>query len=118
MSVRRGDVVLMDYPYTTGGVKTRPALVVQNDRDNGRLPNTIVVQITTTIQRAQSEPTQLLIDIATPEGRQAGLRRTSAINCANLFTIDQRDILRTLGSLSPALMAKVDDCLKAALGLP
>jgi mRNA-degrading endonuclease toxin of MazEF toxin-antitoxin module len=27
MSVRRGDVVLMDYPYTACGAKTRPALV-------------------------------------------------------------------------------------------
>ena len=42
MSVRRGDVVLVDYPFTTGGGKVRPALVVQNDRDNGRLMNTII----------------------------------------------------------------------------
>jgi hypothetical protein len=33
MTVNRGDVVLVDYPFTTGGAKVRPALVVQNDRD-------------------------------------------------------------------------------------
>ena len=47
MNVQRGDIVLLDYPYPSGGgAKVRPALVVQNDRDNRRLVNTIIVQIT------------------------------------------------------------------------
>jgi mRNA interferase MazF len=38
MNVQRNDVVLVDFPFTDGsGSKVRPALVVQNDRDNGRL---------------------------------------------------------------------------------
>jgi mRNA-degrading endonuclease toxin of MazEF toxin-antitoxin module len=45
MSVNRGDVVLVDYPFTTGGAKVRPALVVQNDRDNARITNTIATII-------------------------------------------------------------------------
>jgi mRNA-degrading endonuclease toxin of MazEF toxin-antitoxin module len=43
MKVTRGDVVLVDYPFTAGGAKVRPALVVQNDRDNARMANTVVV---------------------------------------------------------------------------
>src|SRR5208337_5242231 len=31
MRVNRGDVVLVDYPFTTGGAKVRPALVVQKE---------------------------------------------------------------------------------------
>jgi len=35
MNVQRGDVVLVDYPYTAGGgTKVRPVLVIQNGRDN------------------------------------------------------------------------------------
>jgi mRNA-degrading endonuclease toxin of MazEF toxin-antitoxin module len=45
MTVKRGDVVLLDYPFTTGGGKVRPPLVVQNDRDSARMTNTIVAQI-------------------------------------------------------------------------
>jgi mRNA-degrading endonuclease toxin of MazEF toxin-antitoxin module len=30
MTMNRGDVVLVDYPFTTGGTKVRPALVVQS----------------------------------------------------------------------------------------
>jgi mRNA-degrading endonuclease toxin of MazEF toxin-antitoxin module len=47
MNIKRGDVVLVDFPYPSGsGGKVRPALVLQNDADNARLLNTIVAQIT------------------------------------------------------------------------
>jgi mRNA interferase MazF len=50
--MNRGDVVILDHPYSDGsGSKVRPALVVQNDRDNHRLTNTIVVLNTGNISR-------------------------------------------------------------------
>ena len=118
MNVQRGDVVLIDYPYATGGgTKVRPVLVIQNDRDNQRLLNTIVAQITSVTRRAL-EPTQLLIEISTPAGQQSGLRQNSVVNCVNLLTLDKGQVLRKLGSLPDALMQQVNNCLKAALELP
>jgi mRNA interferase MazF len=118
MSVHRGDVVLVDFPFSSGaGSKPRPALVVQNDRDNGRLTNTIVAMITGTTRRA-AEATQLLIELATPEGRQSGLRRDSVVNCVNLFTVDQAKVIRVIGSLPLTAMQQIDGCLKAALAPP
>ena len=118
MNVQRGEVALVDYPYAAGGsTKARPVLVVQNDRDNQRLVNTIVVQITS-VTRRSLEPTQLLIEIATPEGRQSGLRQDSVVNCVNLMTLDKSMILRKLGSLPPSAMQRVNHCLKTALELP
>jgi mRNA-degrading endonuclease toxin of MazEF toxin-antitoxin module len=115
----RGDVVVVQFPYQDGTRgKNRPALVIQCDRNNQRLQNTVVAMITGNIQRVQAEPTQLLIDPSTPDGRSSGLHGPSALKCENLFTVMQSHILRTIGSLSPALMAKVDGCLKASLGLP
>ena len=117
MNVQRGEVVLVDYPYAGGGgTKVRPALVIQNDRDNQRLLNTIIVQITSLTRRAV-EPTQLLIELATPAGRQSGLRQDSVVNCANLLTLDQGKVLSKLGTLPEVLMRQLDDCLKAALDL-
>ncbi len=56
--MKRGDVVLLDYPYADGsGSKVRPALMAQNDRDNQRLTNTIVALITKNVSRVH-EPTQ------------------------------------------------------------
>ena len=117
MNVTRGDVVLVDFPFAGGGAsKVRPALVVQNDRDNGRLSNTIVAMITGRTQRA-AEPTQLLLDVSTPDGKQTGLITNSVVNCVNLFTIEQRKVLRTLGRLAPSLLSQIDNCLKAAFAL-
>ncbi len=118
MNVQRGDVVLVDYPYAAGGgTKVRPVLVVQNDRDNQRLRNTIVAQITSVTRRV-FEPTQLLIEIATPAGQQSGLRQDSVVNCVNLLTMDKGMVLRRLGNLPDILMQQVNECLKVALELP
>jgi len=117
MNVRRSDVILLDFPYPGGvGGKLRPALVVQNDRDNLRLANTVIVQITSVTHRA-GEATQVLIEISTPDGKQSGLAFDSAINCVNITMIERSRIRRRLGSLSDATMHRVDDALKAALGL-
>jgi mRNA interferase MazF len=114
----RGDVVLVDYPFSSGvGSKRRPALVVQNDRDNARLTSTIVAMITSHTARA-FEATQLKIDISTPEGQPSGLRQDSAVICTNLFTIEKRLVVQRIGLLSENLMARIDACLKDSLGLP
>jgi mRNA interferase MazF len=118
MKVRRGDIVLASYPFASGvGGKKPPVLVVQNDRDNQQLTNTIVAQITSNIRRAH-EPTHLLIEVASPAGKQSGLLTDSVISCVNLATIHEGRIERTIDSLPPSVMSMVDACLKAALALP
>lgn len=115
MNIQRGDIVLLDYPYSSGGgTKVRPALVVQNDRDNHRLANTIIVQITSMTRRVL-EPTQLLVEIATLEGPSSGLRQDSVVNCVNILTLDKTKILPKLGRLSDLLLEKVNECLRVAL---
>jgi mRNA interferase MazF len=117
MKISRGDVVLVDFPFVSGlGAKVRPALVVQNDRDNQRLTNTIIAMITSRTHRA-TETTQLFIDINTPEGKQTGLIMDSVVNCINLFTLEQSQIVRKLGRFSVLYVTQVGECLKAALSL-
>jgi mRNA interferase MazF len=117
MSVQRADVVIVRFPFTSGsGAKVRPALVLQNDRNNARLTNVIMAAITTTTHR-NSEPTQLFIDVTTPAGRQSGLLRDSVVSCENIATIEQSLVLRTIGSLPAETMNEVNQCLKASLGL-
>ena len=119
MSVQRGDVVLVYYPFTTSaGGKIRPALVVQSDHNNVRLHDTIIAAITSTTHRALAEPTRLLIDVTTSEGKQTGLIRTSALTCEHLRTISFNEIRRVIGTCPASLMMKVDYCLKASLGIP
>ena len=118
MPVKRGDIVLLPVPDTSGKRgKVRPALVVSSDHNNQRLQDAIVAVITGTTHRAKLEATQLLIELGTPEGRQSGLLSDSAIKCERLHAILQTLIQRTVGSLSAATLQKIDGCLKAALGL-
>jgi mRNA interferase MazF len=118
MNVRRGDVVLVLYPFASGrGASRRPALIVQNDRDNRRLDNTIMAQITTNVRRAH-EPTQLLIERSTPEGQQTGLLHDSVVSRNNLATVHEDRIDRVIGHFPDAPMHRIDECLKTALALP
>ena len=117
MTIVRGDVVLVQFPFASGGgSKLRPALIVQSDRNNARLANTIIAQITTNLRRV-SEPTQLLVDPTSPEGSSSGLISQSAVSCENLATINESRIVRTIGHLSPNLMQVLGNCLREALGL-
>jgi mRNA interferase MazF len=117
MTVVRGDVVLVRFPFASGlGAKVRPALVVQSDPNNARLANTVVVQITTNISRI-GEPTQLLVDPSSVDGRTSGLIAPSAISCENIATIQKSLIVRAIGRLPANLLQRVDACLKSALGL-
>lgn len=116
MKLRRGDIVLVDYPYSDRtGSKVRPCLVVQCDRNNNRLDDTIVVTITGRIHHAGTEPTQLLIDPGSAEGRQSGLLARSAVQCENILTIDTSFVMRKTGEMPDGLMAQVNGCLRAAL---
>jgi mRNA interferase MazF len=117
--VKRGEVVIIDHPFSDAtGSKVRPAVVVQNDRRNVLLGETIVVLITKNLHSVHSDPTQLLIDLGTPDGKASGLNANSAVKCGNLFTIHQGLVRKQIGLLSAGLMQRVNDCLKEALELP
>jgi mRNA interferase MazF len=117
MKVRRGDVILAFYPFSSGaGGKRRPVLVVQADRDNARMRSTLVAQITTNLARS-AEATHFLIEAQSADGSSAGLLHDSVVSCNNLATILEERVEKVVGRLTPAAMDAVDLCLKAALDL-
>jgi mRNA-degrading endonuclease toxin of MazEF toxin-antitoxin module len=90
-------------------------LIVQCDQFNQTTLDTIVAAVSTTL-RGIGQANQLLIDPATKP--TSGLVQPSVVRCDRLFTIDQRPVGRTIGSLSAATLRQIDGCLKAALDLP
>jgi mRNA interferase MazF len=116
--MRRGDLVLADFPFQDmPGRKIRPAVVVQNDADNKLLANTILAMITGNLA-GTGRSTNVLIDPGTPDGEGSGLRGPSLIKCGNLATIGQQRVLRVIGRLSDPVLRQVTSALKAALELP
>jgi mRNA interferase MazF len=110
----KGEVLLIDFPFSEGGgSKVRPALSVQGN--SVRSTMTIVAQVTSNVARL-GPPTRLFIDLAVETG--SGLLADSVVMCDNLYTVHNSRILRCLGSLSTTAMAQIDECLKAAHGIP
>jgi len=117
MNVQRGDIVLVDFPYSDQtGHKVRPA--VQSDVWNQRLEDTIIALITSSRHRRIGAATQYFIDISTDEGQKTGLRLNSIVQCENLITYHKSLILRVLCHLSVSEMQKINTCLKATLSIP
>lgn len=126
MSVRRGEVYWVEFSPVKGSEQggLRPAVVVQNDVGNRYSPTTIVAAITRTIP-AQPYP---FVVVLSPE--ESGLPATSAINCAQLATIQQAGPgsrlrpsygeadVRPIGRLGADKMAEVDAALRYSLALP
>src|SRR5207245_8721525 len=95
---KRGDVILAYVPNVGSlGGKVRPALIVQSDHNNARLNETIIAAITSNTSRIH-EATQLLIELATPDGAASGLLHDSAVRCERLHSIPQAHVRRIIVS--------------------
>jgi mRNA interferase MazF len=113
MARKRGEVVVVDFPFSDGsGAKRRPAVVVQADLLNRATTDTILASISTT---ATGGPTQVLIDASTDPN--SGLSVACGVRCEKLAVIEQNTVYGTAGHLSRRTMQKVDTCLKFALGV-
>jgi mRNA interferase MazF len=113
--MRRGEVVLVDWPYSDRtGSKLRPAVVVQADFLNGLIDDTILVSVSRTVHGIPG--TEVVIDPA--QETSSGLSHRSVASCANIVTLDPKFFDQTLGYLSDAVMRQIDDCLKKVLALP
>jgi mRNA-degrading endonuclease toxin of MazEF toxin-antitoxin module len=115
--MNRGDVVLVRFPHPSGlHGKKRPAVIVQSDAYSGRISTLVVAEVTSSLTMA-NDPACLLIDSTTTEGRATGVVRDCVVSCLVLVTVYSDTIGQTLGALSPSMQKKLDDCLKAAMGL-
>ena len=110
---KRGEVYLVSFDPTVGAEikKTRPALVIQNDVGNRYSPITIVAAITSKFDE-ELYPTEVLV--GPPEG---GLREPSVVALNQIRAIDKQRLVKRLGVLKPATMARVDQALRISVGL-
>jgi mRNA-degrading endonuclease toxin of MazEF toxin-antitoxin module len=119
LDLQRGDVVLVAFPFVREGQverKRRPAVVVQADRYNRRRDAIIIAAITST-QAHKALPCKVLVRKESPDGRRAGLKLDSVVDCQTLATIPRSEIAARLGRFSTAAMALIDAGLRDAVGL-
>jgi mRNA interferase MazF len=125
MAVKRGEIYWVSFDPVKGSEQggLRPALVVQNDVGNRYSPTTVVAAITTTLP---PKPFPFVVII---EPEESGLPARSAVNCAQVATIQQSGIesrlqpahgqrsVQPIGRLTSAKMAEVDKALRFNLAL-
>ncbi len=118
---RKGDVVLVSFPYTTDDgltlTKRRPAVIISNDYNNTRLDDVLLVPLTSNTSRATREPTQVVVEMNSPEGKGSGLRLDSVIDCTVIATVPKTLLVSKIGTFTNEVMEHVDMCLMIALAI-
>jgi len=102
--INQGDVFWVDLGEPSGSEPAylHPYLVIQNDIFNSSRINTVVVcELTSNLRRARS-PGNVLLD----EG-EANLPRQSVVNVTQIYTVDKRELIEKIGSLSRRRLAQV-----------
>jgi|SRR5690242_4230707 mRNA interferase MazF len=112
--IARGDVVQVNLDPTVGTEikKSRPCVVVQNDSGNRVSPRTIIAPATGAEHVVKQFP--IYVPVVAGDG---GFKKDSVILCDQIRAVDKTRLVKTLGRISPATMARVDAALKISLGL-
>ncbi|HLW67686.1 MAG TPA: type II toxin-antitoxin system PemK/MazF family toxin [Gemmataceae bacterium] len=117
MNIRRGDVLKARFPHASGGRgKKRPVVVVQADVYNQRLRHAVVAQVSTNLNE-KNDPSTLFIGATTAEAKTAGLDRDCLVCCTLLSLMTEDRLKEKIGTLSPAILSQLDNCLRVALGI-
>jgi len=115
---KRGDVVLVPFPFVTdfSKAKTRPAVVIQNDMGNLHSPNLILALISTSIPR-KDYPFHYRIVVDSKSAKQSGLSQDSIVKAEIIITIPKSCVVKKIGSFPKEEMEKIDQCLRVSLNL-
>ena len=109
----RGDVLLVNFPYTDlAGRKLRPALVVGRVAGN----DVIVAFLTSQVTPAPTD-TDVLLASSDPEFAGAGLRVTSLIRLGVIETLHRRLVVGRIGHDGPRTQQAVADCIRRVFEL-
>jgi mRNA interferase MazF len=112
MAYRRGDVLLVPFPFSDLSTsKVRPAVVVSSDTYHATEPDLLLAALTTKVNTATRPTDYVLADWA-----QAGLRYSSALKLV-LFTLAPERVEFRIGALTVHDLAEVDRRLRLALAL-
>lgn len=109
---KRGDIILIPFPFSDQTTtKRRPAVIISSNAYNNTSSDIVIMAITSQIERT-FEIGECLIN----DWQGSGLLKPSAIKPA-ISTIEQKLILKKLGTLSPEDLISMENALKELLDL-
>lgn len=112
MTLHRGDIILVPYPYTDlKATKTRPAVVISSDGYHKEQPDLVLAALTTNVLAATDSLDYKLQDWAT-----SGLRFPTAFKPV-IVTLDPNLVVYHIGDLSSRDLTEINVRLRLALDL-
>ncbi len=113
ISLKRGDIVLVPFPFTDlSSTKVRPAVLISADEQH----NDVIIAFISSITE-NPRANDVVFKSTDTDFLATGLKKSSVFKMDKLLTIASVLILRRLGRVSPALQYRLDNALKTALGL-
>lgn len=111
--IKRGEIYFAQLNPVIGSEQggIRPVLIVQNDIGNQYSPTTIILAITSQINKAKL-PTHVEL-----KARDYGLERDSVILAEQVRTIDKSRLKQRIAVLKQETMQRVDQALAISMGL-
>lgn len=111
--IKRGEIYFAQLNPVIGSEQggIRPVLVVQNDIGNQYSPTTIVLAITSQINKAKL-PTHVEL-----KAKTYGMERDSVVLAEQIRTIDKARLKQRLAALNEETMQKVDKAIAVSLGV-
>ena len=109
---KKGDVVLVPFPFSDQTTsKRRPAVIISSDTYNDTSQDILIMAIT-----GQTRGRMGIGEFLIENWPGAGLLKPSAVKSA-ISTIEQRLVVKKLGSLSSQDLLALEKALKEILGL-
>src|SRR5437763_797394 len=112
MAFQRGDVWLVNYPFSDLlSTKVRPAVICSTDDYHAKQPDLMLVPLTSKIAAATGE-----FDYVLKDWNAAGLKKESALKPV-VATLDPTLAVHRIGTVSEADIGEIEARLRLALGL-
>ncbi len=109
---KRGEIWQVSLEPITGHEigKTRPALVISNDKNNEYSSTVTLIPITSSMEKIY--PFEVFISI-----KDSGLKLDSKIKCNQIRTVDKLRLSKLAGEISPEIIKKVEEALLIHIGI-
>lgn len=113
--LRRGDVVLVPFPFTDLTTeKLRPAVVTSADPQETDI---VIAFISSVVSPTELSGTDYMLERDNPDFARTGLKKSSTFRMKKLLTIERSKIVRRLGRVSPVIQKELDTRLRHAFDL-
>ncbi|MEQ8999753.1 MAG: type II toxin-antitoxin system PemK/MazF family toxin [Coleofasciculus sp. B1-GNL1-01] len=114
MSVKKGDIVLVPFPFTDlSTTKLRPAVVLWVDSTG----DDITLCFISSQNLTRLSPDEFVLDTSDPEFSNTGLKVTSKVRVTRIVTLERRLITRRIGKLGVNQIQQLNSLMLQAFQL-